>query len=390
MGVTVRQKIGGKGKPWWVFVAHNGKRTSRQVGDKEAAEDVASNIRAKLQLGEFEFEQLETEKMPTFGEYAETFMNGYSKHNHKTSTHENYRMALDKYFLPVFGNRPLDQIKKKDAKNFLFERQDAGLSVNTVKNLRAYLSSIFGQAVDDEVLTVNPVARTGKHIKEPEEIEDKIIPLTWEEKNKLESTVREHFNRWYPLLLTGLRTGLRIGEIIALRPEDLDFDGMFIEVRRGCVRGRITSTKANKKRKVDMSPQLAEVLKGYLTERKEEALRKGWGRPPEWLFYTEQGRILNPMTLGCKLLKTWLKKAELRKIRFHDLRHTYATLRLQKGDDILDVSKQLGHSDINITTKTYFHWMPGSKKGQVAELDLTEAPTCTLYAPEPEKEAVNS
>jgi integrase len=281
-------------------------------------------------------------------------MSGYSKQNHKQSTHENYRKALDKRLLPVFGNKPLHRIKKKDVKGFLYGKQNEGFSHATVQNLKAYLCSILSQAEDDEIIARNPAAKTGKLIKEPEQTESRIVPLTREEKNRLEQTVKRHYPRWYPLILTALRTGMRIGELIALRPDDLDFDGMFIVVCRGCVRGTITSTKSNNRRKVDMSPQLAGVLREYLTERKEEARKKGWGSPPEWLFYTEQGRILGPMYLGCKLLKVWLRKAGLKGMRFHDLRHTYATLRLQKGDDILDVSKQLGHSDINITTKTYF------------------------------------
>jgi hypothetical protein len=68
MGVTVRQKEKGKGKPWWVFISHNEQRTSRRVGDKAAAEKVASTIRAKLQLGEFGFE--DQKPVPTFNEYA--------------------------------------------------------------------------------------------------------------------------------------------------------------------------------------------------------------------------------------------------------------------------------------------------------------------------------
>jgi integrase len=381
MGVTVRQKINGKGKPWWVFVAHNGRRTSRLVGDKEAAEEVASKIRAKLKLGEFEFEQPETERMPTFREYAETFMGGYSKNNHKFSTHQNYLITLNNHLLPAFGKMPLDQIKRKDVKAFLFKKQNGRLAHSSVKNLRAYLSAVFTQAVDDEIITQNPVAKTGKLIKEPEELKERIIPLTWEEKNRLEATVSRYFPRWYPLLLTALRTGLRIGELIALKPEDIDFDDMFIEVRRGYVRGRFTTTKSNKMRKVDMSPQLAGVLKRYLVQRKEEALRNGWGEPPEVLFYNEQGRILNPGSFGYKVFQRWLKKAGLRRVTFHSLRHTYATLRLLKGDNILDVSKQLGHQDIKITTETYYHWIPGSNRQQVADLDLPEAPKRTLYAP---------
>ncbi len=388
MGVVVRQKTKGKGQPWWVFVSHSGKRTSRKVGDKRAAETVATKIRAKLQLGDFSFEG--AKRVPTFKEYSETFMNGYSKHNHKESTRENYRLALDKHFLPVFGNKPLDQIKKKDVKEFLFVKQGEGLSHASVKNLKAYLSCIFSQAEDDEIISKNPVSKTGKFIKKPEEIEDKIIPLTWEEKTKLEETVKDRYPKHYPLVLMALRTGVRIGELLALKPEDLDFEGRFIKVRRNYVRGRITSTKSNKMRKVDMSPQLANVLKSYLTERKEEALKKGWGRPPEWLFYTEKGHLINPEHLSSKSFRKWLKRAGLRKITFHDLRHTYATLRLQKGDNLPDVSKQLGHSDIRTTSQVYYHWMPGTNKDEVAELDLPLAPNRTLSAPESEKEAVTS
>ncbi len=69
-----------------------------------------------------------------------------------------------------------------------------------------------------------------------------------------------------------------------------------------------------------------------------------------------------------------MEKDGLRRIRIHDLRHTYATLRIYKGDNILDVSKQLGHHSIKITLDTYAHWMPGGKKSEVDELDGRQAP----------------
>ena len=64
-----------------------------------------------------------------------------------------------------------------------------------------------------------------------------------------------------------------------------------------------------------------------------------------------------------------LEKAGLRKIRMHDMRHTYATLRIQSGHNIADVSKQLGHHSINITVDTYYHWIPGTNKSEVDQLD---------------------
>jgi integrase len=387
MGVNVREKIKGSGV-WWIFIKHQGRRRSKKIGkDKRLAIQVAKKIEARLVLGDCGF----VSSVPTFKEYSNHFMSGYSKHNHKESTQAVYQKALDKHLLKEFGPKRLDQITRRDVKVFIFKKRKEGLAHRTVLTLMGILGSILSQAMDDELIDKNPVSKIGKHIKTSNNIEVKREePLTWEEKNILEAAVKEHFPRDYTLLLTELRTGLRISELVALRPEDLDFEGMFINVERSYDRERkkITSTKSNTRRKVDMSPQLASVLKEYLLARKKEALEKGWGKPPDWLFYTEAGKIMDRTVINHVMLKSWLEKAELRKIHFHLLRHTYATLRLQKGDDLLDVSKQLGHQDIRTTTKVYFHWMPGKMKSQIAELDLPEAPRGTLWAPKEAGDAV--
>jgi len=386
MGVTVRQKSKGKGKPWWVFVAHNGNRTSKLVGDKAAAQDVASKIRAKLQLGEFGFE--EEQPVPTFKQFAESFIEGFSTINHKASTHDTYKSASERHIYPVFGHKRLDAIKRRDVKEFLKAKQKKvintkkkkHLSSASVRNLKAYLSCILNQAVDDEIIESNPASRTGKLIKKTDRKKN-VTPFTWEEKTIFEDSVKKHYPRYYPLFLTDLRTGLRVGELIALKPGDLDFNGNFIEVRRSCVRGRITTPKSGKVRRVDMSHKLAEVLRSYLTERKKEALRKGWGEPPEWLFYNEEGKLIDINNLRKRVFYKCLEKAGLRRIRIHDLRHTYATLRIAAGHNIADVSKQLGHHSINITVDTYHHWTPGANKGEIDQLDSETAPNCTLSAP---------
>lgn len=366
MGVTVRQKTKGKGKPWWVFIAHNGKRASKKIGDRKAAETVASEIRAKLQLGEFGFEK--EKPIPTFKEYAETFLNGFSKINHKFSTHDSYRSALENHIYPVFGRKRLNEIKKKDVKTFIHDKQNQGLSPSTVRNLKAYLSCILNQAVDDEIIGSNPASRTGKLIKKTDRKKD-INPFNWNEMAQFEKTAKKHFPGYYPLFLTALRTGMRIGELIALKPDDLHFNESFIEIRRNCVRGRISTPKSGKIRRVDMSSELRRILKSYLTLRKQEALRKGWGHPPEWLFYNSAGNLVDINHLRKRVFYRILEKAGLRKIRMHDMRHTYATLRIQSGHNIADVSKQLGHHSINITVDTYYHWIPGTNKSEVDQLD---------------------
>jgi len=129
MRVTVRQKVKGRGNPWWVFINHDGKRTSRRVGDKPAGQAVASKIRAQLELGEFGLE-VEENKMPTFKEYSESFMDGYSRFNHKETTRASYRDVLRLHLLPTFGNQSLDQITRKDVKGFIHQKQREGLSLH--------------------------------------------------------------------------------------------------------------------------------------------------------------------------------------------------------------------------------------------------------------------
>ena len=159
-----------------------------------------------------------------------------------------------------------------------------------------------------------------------------------------------------------------------MQPGDLDFNGGFIEVQRAFSRGRLTTPKSGKGRRVDMSNGLAETLKQHLVNRKKEALKKGWGEPSELLFYNEAGNPIDINHIRKRVFYKCLEKAGLRRIRIHDLRHTYASLRISKGDNILDVSKQLGHHSIKITLDIHGHLIPGAKKSEVDELDGNQAP----------------
>lgn len=378
MGVVVRQKKKGRGQPWWVFISHDGKRTSRKVGDKAAAEKVASTIRAKLQLGEF---NLDTEKksVPTFKEYSKRYMDTYSAMNHKESTIESIETGLRLYMLPEFGKMRIDEIRRKHVKNFITKLHQQGRGTATIRNQKAYFSSILSQAIEDEIIEANPASKTGKLIKKDQK--EEIRPFTWEEKTLFEEAVKVYCPELYPFFLTALRTGVRMGELIALKPGDLDFNRGFIDVRRSCVRGRITTPKSGKSRPVDMSKQLQEVLRKYLVDRKKEALKKGWGETPEWLFYNEVGGLIDINNLRKRVFYKVLEKARIRKIRLHDLRHTYASLRVAKGDNLQDVSKQLGHHSVKFTLDVYSHWLPGSNKNQVDELDLKEHPSAPYTHP---------
>jgi integrase len=118
-----------------------------------------------------------------------------------------------------------------------------------------------------------------------------------------------------------------------------------------------------------MSWQLADAIKAHLIRSKEKGMKLGLGEHPEYVFTDSKCGFIALNNWRKRVFWKVLVKAKLRRIRIHDLRHTYATLRISKGDNIADVSNQLGHFSETFTMKIYYHWMPGKKKSEVDELD---------------------
>ncbi|MFC1515624.1 tyrosine-type recombinase/integrase [Thermodesulfobacteriota bacterium] len=370
MGVRVRQKVKGKGKPWWVFVSHNGQRTSKRVGSKKAANEVAGKIEAKLKLGEFSFE--DEKPVGTFREYAESWIKTTVPATCKHSTVREYRDILNNHIYPspAFGNnQDIITITRGDIKTFLLGKLNDGYAVSTVAHLRNCLSGVFNLALDYEIVQTNPAQKLGKGFLQAENNKEDINPLTQEELKLLLSTVKKHFPAHHTLFLLLARTGMRIGEALALKWGDLDFNGRFVEVRRSYVRGRISTPKNKKGRRVDMSLQLAESLKTHELASKKKGLALGLGDMPEYVFTNQVGKLMDQGGWRKRVFKKAVKKAKLRAIRIHDLRHTYATLRISKGDNVADVSNQLGHHSVKFTWDVYYHWTPGKKKSEVDGLD---------------------
>jgi len=361
MGVKVRQKTKGKGNPWWVFITHNGKRTSRKVGDKKAAEKVASTIRAKLQLGEFGFE--EQKPVPTFKECSEMWI--ALPHDWKESTRESYQFNLDLHILPVFEKHRINQITRKDLKAFFDKKYSEGLALSTMKLMRAPINGVLSYAVELEQIESNPLRDLAlKYKKKPFEID----PLTESESQLLLEQAKVFMGgNYYPVVLCAIRTGMRIGEMQALKWSDIDFDNRQIEVMRSYRKGRMTDTKNHKRRRVDMTLHLTEILKALRTSQKRDALKKGCS-VSGFVFAGTRDELLNRITFK-NALNRCTENAKLRQIRIHSLRHSYATIRLMRGHNVGDVSYQLGHSSIKITYDVYAHWMPGQFKSEIDELD---------------------
>jgi len=366
MGVKIRQKIKGKGQPWWVFISHNGKRTSRKVGSKDAAVKVAQKLEAQLKLGEFGFEK--EKPIPTFGDYAKLWIQNTVPATCKPSTAKDYRDILDNHVYSVFKNVRVDEITRGKVRDFLLSKINDGYAKSTVAHFRNVVSGVLGKALDDEVIPANPALNVGK-ISQRNDKKGDINPLTAKELKILLDTVKKHYPDHYVLFLLLAQTGMRIGEAIALQWGDIDFNGRFIEVKRSLVRGQISTPKSGKSRRVDMSKQLAAALKDYRHQSKKKGLSLGIGGAPEFIFTNKRGNPIDKDSWRRRVFVKALEKAGIRRIRIHDLRHTYATLRISKGDNIADVSNQLGHHSVKLTMDVYYHWIPGKKKSEVDELD---------------------
>ncbi|MFH1102451.1 MAG: site-specific integrase [Pseudomonadota bacterium] len=364
MSVKVRERPKGSGT-WWIFIDHQGKRKSKKIGkDKRLATEAAKVIQAKLVMGDVGIK--EKQSLPVFKDYAQQWLEGYVRPLRKPSTCERYEQAM-KHILPLIGNKPMDQITKGDVRDVLLSIYRQGLSNSTVSIARDVISGPFGHAVDAEMLQVNPAIGILKRLNLERQKRLSVEPLTRDEVDLFLTTCQNRYPEYYEFFLCAFRTGMRLGELIALHWGDIDFNGKFIVVRRSYRRGLVDTTKTGKERRVDMSDQLEAALRSLLTRRKREALSMGKGEPVEIVFH-QAGDYL-PQNSVRNFFKRVLRKAGLREIRIHDMRHTFASLLLSNGESPVYVKEQLGHSSISITVDIYGHLIPSSNRKAVNWLD---------------------
>jgi len=365
----------------WIYVDFKGRRKAKRVGvgreGHRAALAAAEQIQARLALGDLSaLDDAPTPEPVSLRAYADTWLKTHASQACKFSTARVYRTNLKRHIYPVIGATAIGAVTRGDCRTLIAACRDKRLSPKSIENICRTLSSVLTQAVEDGFLPGNPAMRLGRHYRKGDHLRPEIRPLTREEASQLLAAAREHSPREYPLLLCALRTGLRLGELLGLQWGDVDFHGRFLEVRRNLVAGRLTTPKNGKSRRVDMSRQLTETLRQLLVSRKAEALRHGWGRVPDWLFCTEDGGALDGDNLRHRAFYKVLEKAQLRRVRFHDLRHTFASLLIAQGESLAYVRDQLGHASIQLTVDTYGHLIPGANRQAVDRLDdsPTDAP----------------
>lgn len=229
------------------------------------------------------------------------------------------------------------------------------------------MSAIFSHANEDELIGHNPAKNPSKLVRVPNKKTVEVFTLS--EEQQILETVKHFFKEYYPFVLFVFRTGVREGEAVSLKPEDLDFQSRYAWIGRSYTAGHLEhSPKSGKSRKVDLSQDLAGVLKDHLALQEAEAALQQKPKPT-WLFTSPQGQLIRSNNFRDRVWRPVLKRLGLRYRNVHAIRHTYATRMIMAGANLVYVQKQLGHSTIQLMVDTYTHWIEEVERGSQLEVD---------------------
>ena len=233
----------------------------------------------------------------TLREYAEKWLST-ARSSLAVKTQTGYRQILKLYVLPALGDRSLKSLTWANVKSLLNDKQREGLSVHTVRLIRAVISSILTDAAEDNVIAGNPLIGQRRKRRASLTLSPEVTPLDWEQKQILETTLIELEEggslapSYSALFRLSLLTGLRPGEARALKPGDIDFHGKRLRVERAAtLGGGIKNTKTGESRWVDLSDGLLAHLQRYGTLLKAEGVVSG--NESAWLFPSLTGTVLD-------------------------------------------------------------------------------------------------
>lgn len=366
MGVLLKRKE--KTGDYYVIINHMKQRTSRKLGkiDRRTAEKCRRDWIKKLAMGLVDFDNgRKKNTMPNFAEFFRGYINDYASKVLKRNTWMGYRKLFERHLLPIWKNRRLDDISKNDIKNLLLEKQDEGLQIN---NLRICISAVFQNAVEREILPVNPARNLGKAFRGNGVSKTQPQFLTKEQVTKFLATVKKYHSEHYDFCLLLFKSGLRLGEALGLCWDCVDFDAKQIVVRRSFSHNFWDTPKSHKIRRVDISDGLCVVLQRRYQNR-DENLTCDNGEELHLVFPKKNGLPINPDKFRQNIWKPMLKKAGLKPCRCHDARHTYASILLAANAPLNFVKEQLGHSSISTTVNIYGHCQAGANRSVLDSLD---------------------
>lgn len=314
----------------------------------------------------------------TVNKWLDIWLEDYVKPNVRIKSYIRYETCLRYYIKPYLGNLLLQNVTALEVQR-VFTRlrtsggtKKSGISSTTIRITRRYLCMAFERAYKLELLTRNVIKNTDP----PKQVQREIQPLTESEIQRLLKHAKEMDEVAYLTILLAVSTGMRLGEILGLKWDCVDTEQRIIYVKRTIATNTKGSPfqepKTNKsRRRIPIPKDVAEAIARYKRWQSAYILQKGINYDRLDLVVANSiGRPLSSSNFNFRLYKPLLKKANLKKeTRFHDLRHTHATLLLSKGVNPKVVQERLGHSTITITLDTYSHVLPDMQQTAVIALE---------------------
>ena len=307
-------------------------------------------------------------EMP-FGEWLDFWYQNYVKPQIRPTTQANYEAKIYQHIIPELGKIPLNQLAQKDLQQFYARMKTAGrlirteqfgkgLSDSMVRGLHTACRSALEKAVQEELIRTNPAVGCKLPPKRGREMQ----VLGREELQRF--LIQAQAEGYFELFLLDLCTGLRRGELLALQWDDLDFKVGTLIVNKqvyevkGQLQVSVPKTRASIRRLV-LPSGVVEVLRQY-----RETVDSRWMFPSP----VKEDSPMDPAAVR-KRLSTILKRADCKSLRFHDLRHTFATASLEHGMDIKTLSTIIGHVSSSTTLNIYAHVTDKMQKTAAAKIN---------------------
>ncbi len=361
--------------PWFYDVTINYEKKRGKIPGATTLDEARTKyqlIAARLRNGQPAFEPVDpTPTGITVSQLGDEWLRLPRKR--KPSVIETYRKDLDAHILPVIGSKLVTEVTPADCESLVLGmkrcRGDKPLSNSTRKKVARALHALFSFAAKPKqgYRANNPAVGLQQDISDPAtdataddpaiDPKDHTKYFTSEEAAHLLATCRTEFPKWYPFVLTALQTGMRMGELVALRYDRINWRGGYIVVDRAWVRGQITTPKNGKRRTVTISRDLRAVL--YLRWRQH--------RTSELVFPSDAATHLDSHNFRNKPWTRLLRAAELDYRKPHAMRHTHDSLLLQAGKSPVKVAEESGRT-VAETMKTYAHFLPGGNRDEAETL----------------------
>jgi integrase len=320
-------------------------------------------------------ERLRQTQSPQFAGYAENWM-ARCRARLKHSTLLRYAGILSRHLVPRFGVQAIMTIDRAQVRELVQQLTADGVAAKTTHNVVRVLSAIFTQAIEDGLVAQNP-ARIPSKLVRITKCQGPVPVFTEDEERLILNTAKAQLPQYYAFILVLFRTGLREGEAVALRSDDLNLRDRYLVVQRNFTAGRLAdSPKSGRLRKVDLTRDLVDVLRDHRALQQAAASLDETPLPP-WLFTSPQGGMVRSNNFRDRVWRRLLASLDLEYRTVHAIRHTFATRLIMAGANIVYVQRQLGHSTIQMTVDLYTHWIDRVDRRETLEVDRLLSPSRT-------------